>query len=456
MGAETTEPLSDGGLLARSVMRIKGIHSNHRRIAKGALYTGVLVLLAKVCVAAREIVIAWRYGISAEVDAYQLALTVITWLPMALSGVVTVVLVPRLVALRNSREKEAFIEELNGTLLLAGLLLTLALAFLGPHLVRLVGAGLSSRTRELAQIASWQLAPTAVAIVLGGYFGARLQAREHYAFSITEAGPAVFVLLFVLFLPKPSLMPLLWGTLAGYLTYVVWLVRMTKAADAPLGSLIFKHRSAQWGGIYGPLSTMVLAQFLMTVTLPLDQAFAASLGDGAIATLGYVNRIITLVTGLGSVVLARALLPVLSETASQDQHKLGQGQALKWACLMFAMGALIAVVGWALAPTGVRILFQRGAFHADDTLIVSQVLCYGLLQLPVFLAGMVLVQSYAAAARFSAILKINFTALIVKVVLNALLIRWLGLLGIMLATAAMYLVTTLLMGWRLRRGNNLS
>ena len=62
---------------------------------------GVLVALAKVCVALREVTIAWRYGVDAVVDAYQVALTLTTWLPLLIAGITTSVLVPRLVAVRR-------------------------------------------------------------------------------------------------------------------------------------------------------------------------------------------------------------------------------------------------------------------------------------------------------------------------------------------------------------------
>ena len=69
-------------MITTLIGRISGVHDNHKRIASGALLIGALTLGAKLFVAAREMAIAWRYGVSGTVDAYQLAITITTWLPM--------------------------------------------------------------------------------------------------------------------------------------------------------------------------------------------------------------------------------------------------------------------------------------------------------------------------------------------------------------------------------------
>ena len=74
-----------------------------------------------------------------------------------------------------------------------------------------------------------------------------------------------------------------------------------------------RHRSAEWRLLYGAILLMGLGHFLLTATIPIDQGFAARLGEGSVATLGFANRILTLFSGLATIVIARALLPVLSE-----------------------------------------------------------------------------------------------------------------------------------------------
>lgn len=55
------------------------------------------LLLGKVFGAFKEMAVAWRYGISDVVDAYQFTLVMASWLPVTIVGALSVVLIPVLV-----------------------------------------------------------------------------------------------------------------------------------------------------------------------------------------------------------------------------------------------------------------------------------------------------------------------------------------------------------------------
>ena len=434
--------------------RLRAVHPNHKRIASGAVRIGLLVLAAKLFVAAREIAIAWRYGISEVVDAYQLSLTITTWLPMMLVGVMTVVLVPRFVQ-TQSTDRRMFIAELNGSVLLLGLALGVLTWLAAPAAADLLAD--DSDVVRLTKAMAAQMAPIALLIIPAGYLSARMQARERYGYTATEALQALVVSLFVLApLGLGVTQLLVLGTLFGYFLQLLLLGAMTHQADPPLGNLEFQHRSAEWQSLYGSLLLMGVGQVLITAALPIDQSFATRLGEGAVATLGYANRIIILVTGLATVVIGRALLPIFSAAAASGAIEVGRRQALQWAVLLFAAGGLSASLLWWLAPDIVRFLFQRGAFGEQATADVATAVRYGLLQLPPYCGGIVLVQWYAATGRFRSMFTMNAAALLVKIALNAALAPSYGLAGIMISTAGMYVSTSAAMAvglasWNRRR-----
>jgi peptidoglycan biosynthesis protein MviN/MurJ (putative lipid II flippase) len=105
---------------------------------------------------------------------------------------------------------------------------------------------------------------------------------------------------------------------------------------------------------------------------------------------------------------------------------------------MLLAGALAALAGWLLAPWGVKLLFQRGAFTAQDTQMVAQVLRWGLLQLPFYFGVLVLVQLLASQNRYVIMAGIAVANFLLKAVLNYVLAPEMGTAGIMLATSVMY------------------
>jgi peptidoglycan biosynthesis protein MviN/MurJ (putative lipid II flippase) len=159
---------------------------------------------------------------------------------------------------------------------------------------------------------------------------------------------------------------------------------------------------------------------------------------------------VTLLTGFGAVVVARALLPVISGAVADGNHVLGRRQTLQWSALLGGIAAVGACALWVIAPLLVELLFQRGAFNAAASAAVAHVLRFALVQLPFYFAGIALVQWYAATTRFRAILAITVCALVLKVALNAILAPRLGVAGIALATAGMYFLTSSLLAAGMR------
>lgn len=432
-----------GSLLAR----LSSPHPHHKRIARGALLIGFLTLLAKIFVAAREIAIAWRFGVSGTADAYALALTATTWLPTMIAGVAAVVLVPRLVGVaRHAERRNGFIAELNGSVLALGAAVAAMTWLAAPSASAMLASRSEPRTLELAARMSAEMAPVAMLMIVSAYFSARLQARERYGFSVTEAAPALVIALFVV---NPGLFPgpgsLTAGTVAGYLLQVVVLAAMVRAGDPPLGRSRFTHQSGEWRSLYGSLLLMMAGQLLITASLPVDQAFAAPIGEGAVATLAYANRILTLCSGFGTIVVGRALLPVLSERVAHGDLQVGRRHAIQWSALLFGMATVGSAILWIAAPDFVRLLFERGAFDTAASAGIADTLRVGLLQLPPFFAGIALVQWYAATARFRAMLGVTACAFLAKVALNFWLTPRFGLSGIMAATAGMYVVTAVML-----------
>lgn len=423
--------------------RVGRSHANHRRIAKGAFLTALFVIAAKLFVAGKEIAIAWRYGVGATVDAYQLAFTISSWLPMMLSSIAISVLVPRLIGLEAEPDRrKSFIAELNSVALAVGLTVTALTFFVGPLLVHWMGGGMPARTEALTVYMLRTMAPLALLVVLASCCAIRLQARENYAYSFMEAVPAILTILFILLAPAsmgPG--PLIWGALIGTAVQFLITAVMVNRADGGVGTLAVRNRSHVWGTLYGAFAMMGLGQLVLGFAVPIDQAFAAQLGEGALSVLGYVNRLIGLLSGIGTIILARALLPVLSSVVATGDHDLGRKQVVQWAWLMLILGCLAAGLAWLLAPTGIAVLLQRGAFSSADSEAVTHVFRYGLIQLPFYFGGIVVVQWFAASRRYDMLLAVAVFAIIAKFALNYLLIDEMGLVGIVVATAAMYAVS---------------
>ena len=80
--------------LSRIKQHLHDPDSYHRRIAQGFLWVSAFVFIGKLAGAAKEMTIAWRYGVSEKVDAYVFLFNVLNWPNAVWYSVLAVVLVP--------------------------------------------------------------------------------------------------------------------------------------------------------------------------------------------------------------------------------------------------------------------------------------------------------------------------------------------------------------------------
>ncbi len=167
------------------------------------------------------------------------------------------------------------------------------------------------------------------------------------------------------------------------------------------------------------------------------------MGANANATLGYAARLLSLLLGLGAASVGRAALPVLADVQRRGDVLRARQLALKWSVLMALAGAVVMAVGWLLAPWMVSLLFERGAFSAQDTQRVAEVMRWGLLQLPFYFGVLVLVQLLASQNRYRIMAAIAIANFLLKAAMNYVLAPVMGVSGIMLATSLMYALSYL-------------
>ncbi len=407
----------------------------------GAMRVAFFLLLGKAAGALKEMAVAYRYGVSDVVDAYQYTMTLANWLPVTLVGTLSVVLIPVLVRIRKQShaDRARFLGELQAWTVAAGVVLAVLIYVAWPWVLELSGQGLSPVVRRMSLELTFAFAPAAMLTLMTGISAARLRAHERHINTLLDSVPAVVILIWVLLASSSAQVgPLLWGTLVGYFIQSVWLLWLAARADGMWGRPRFGFSAHQWPDLVKAAGIMLVGQVAMSFVGPIDQYTAANLGANANATLGYAARLLSLLLGVGAASVGRAALPVLADVQSRGDPHRARAMALKWSVLMLLAGGVAAAVGWVMAEWGVRLLFERGAFTAQDTVAVANVLRWGLLQLPFYFGVLILVQLLASQNRYRIMATIAVVNFMVKAAANPVLADHMGTAGIMLATSLMY------------------
>jgi peptidoglycan biosynthesis protein MviN/MurJ (putative lipid II flippase) len=415
---------------------------NHAAIVKGMLAVAAFVFVGKAASAVKEMAVAYRYGLGPEVDAYQLLYTLISWPLGVWSSVLTAVLVPLAIRMRDyPGELARFRAELLGVAILAGIGLAL-LGWLGMHTMLLLGhSGLPAVSARLAGAALPGLILLLPLGMLTALHSAWMLSAGRHVNTLLDCIPTLFIAGLVLAAPGGGMQPLVWGTVAGCAAHLLALM-MPMARRGELNMPRIALASPQWVLFWQGFGIMLAGQALMSLTVVIDQFYAVGLGTGAIATLGYANRILSLILSLAAVAVSRATLPVFSQVQTQGAAHF-RAVARRWACLMFAMGVLAMLASHALAPWVVHLLFERGQFSAADTVAVARVLRYGLPQMPFYFSSMVLVSYALSQRRYTLVFCSGLIGCAGKIAGNLLLVPHLGVNGIALGTMLVYALNAL-------------
>ena len=175
--------------------------------------------------------------------------------------------------------------------------------------------------------------------------------------------------------------------------------------------------------------------------------------SGAASIIYFADRIVQLPTSLVGVSIGIVILPALSKAVKAEKYAEAnflQNRAIE-VSLMLSFPCLIAA--FILAEPIIYILFQRGAFSSLDTFKTAPALLTLALGIPAYVINKIMVSNFFANEETKIPLKIAIVCLVVNVIGNLILIRYLEHVGITLTTALTgWLNTILLVIFSYRKG----
>jgi len=352
-------------------------------VLKTSLVLSALSALVALAGAANQVVAARAFGAGAAYDAYLLAVSV-PFLGMGMGAVIIPQLfLPLLVA---QRVHPAFSAELNTAFLLVlgnAAALAGALAWWSaPALVHGLGAHLPASLKAQAISTSRVAWITFAGMWLTTSLAALHQSAKSFVAPVAATLlPPLGMMAVVLTGPRtwgPIL--LAWGMLAGCAggLILLWPGAWRQLDRRWPGRQAFGAIAATGASL--PL--VALASLAYTCFGTVDALVAAPLGEGALSSLGYSQRILV---ALGTVVVlgpSHLLIPCISEALAQGDRQRADEYARRSLTMVVLLSAPVALTLGLLRFPFLELALQRGAFDAGMTRAVAATL-------PWMLTGMV-------------------------------------------------------------------
>jgi len=397
---------------------------------------------------ARELVVANYFGRSDALDAYITAYVLPLFMVTLVSKSFDAAVIPTFIEVRESEGAEAAQRLFSGALVWSlALLVTIALllAAFAPYYLPLLASGFSASKLLLTRKLLYFMLPLVVmsAVTVNGT--ALLNAGERFALPaiLPILAPLGGLLCLLALGRRWGIYALAVGTVAGTALQALSLVALARAHGVRLAPRWsgFDPKLRQVAGQYVP---MVTGALLMGTTELVDQAMAAMLPPGSVAALGYARKIVNVLVVVGAIPLAAATLPYFSDMVAKGEWQSCRHTLRTYTGLILLATLPITAGMVVFARPLVRILFQRGAFTAVDTAVVSHVEAWLALQVPFYVLGNMAVRLVSALKRNGILMGIAAVNTVLNAVLNWLLMWRYGVAGIALSTSIVYLVSCVL------------
>jgi putative peptidoglycan lipid II flippase len=321
----------------------------------------------------RVIVTAFLLGTHARADALAVAIGPIDTLNQAIINTMLVSFVPMLM-LRQEAERAAIFA--RAARAFAGILIiaSVGIAVLAPQIISIIGPGLAIQQHDEAALLLRLIAP---ATLFGGasaiYAALLYTERRFIAPSLYQASLNGATIIAALTLWKwLGVNSFALGYVAGalvQLTATWWLSRdlRRKMRAGHVRSSVALREILATPGLYLLYAALIAANIIAT------RAYATHAGPGMAAAFDYCLRCISVVVAYMVYPVANSLLPEIARlrgiNRTQDAYRLLD----KSLALMAGLSLAACAAGLILRTQAISLLFERGSFTGESTMLVSRV-----------------------------------------------------------------------------------
>lgn len=427
-----------------------GAGSVNRRIFNAAAAVTVAGILVKLVATFKEFTVAGVYGRSDEMDAFLAAALIPGLLINLISESMNQALVPTLIRVRELEGRERAQQLLSSAMLWTSLLLaavSVAMALMARGFFPLIASHFPTAKLDLAVHLFYALLPVVLFTGIAANCTAVLNTLDRFA--LPALAPVVTPLAILVCVPllgrSIGIWAMVYATLGGAFIHAAWVAWMMDARG-------YRFR-LRWHGMneatrevahqYGP---MLLSSVVASGGLLVDQSMAAMLPAGSVSALVYANRFVSVMITLLAGAVSSAVVPHFSTMVARKDWKRCGHTVSTWVWLTAGVSVPVAAALIEGSHLLIRLTFQHGAFGPHDTAVVGPVLAMYAIQIPFFVCSRVYYRFLVALRRTDLIFYCGLLNLGLDILLNLVLMRWLGVAGIALATS-LWTVSTFIFLW---------
>jgi putative peptidoglycan lipid II flippase len=320
-----------------------------------------------------QLELANRYGVDVVVDAYLFAISLPTFIAGLISSIMTYKIIPGVIKLQlNEKLQKIFIINIiNGTTKLSIILGVAALVLMFYYIYHINTNIINYKNINLLIILGCILG--VLQIIFSCLFSI-LNVRKKYEYAaVLNLIPYLIIIVFLFTFGKIiGVFSILLGAIIGTLISII--ISCNKL-EVKISKINLVFNKDYYKLIYNaPMTILAMSCFSSYVII--DAYWAPLSGEGILASLGYAQRIILACGNLAVVGPLAISTNHFSQLVMEEKYLEYRRFLIKTILTVGGISIFIALIIFLYSELIVEILFQRGEFGKQETLMVSQALRY--------------------------------------------------------------------------------
>ncbi len=423
-------------------------------LAKSTAWIAAFTLISKVMGFLREVLMARSFGLGAETDAYNTALTATVVIMGVLGTGLNTTLVPVFSEIDQRQGRRGRFRFLNNILTTTVVLCTIiAILFyvISPLIISIVAIGFEGEQFDLAVKLNRVALPVIVFLgithVLMGY----LQSMQVFGPYAIMGIP--YNLVFIAYM-------LAVGTNANIVTYMVITV-IAGAVQFLIQIPAVRHsgyrlrprmnlRDPYMLKVGWLIVPVLISSSVQQLNILIDKSMASTLVTGSISALNYAMKLNEMVISVFVMAISTVVFPMLAN-AFMNQDDEGTRSIFTKAINLVMFITIPATVGLiVLSSPIVSVAFERGAFTREDTILTSGALVFYAVGLMANSLNLVLNRVYYSYRDTKTPMIIGLICVVINLASNIIFIRMMQHKGLALATSLANMAGMFMLFYRLR------
>lgn len=179
---------------------------------------------------------------------------------------------------------------------------------------------------------------------------------------------------------------------------------------------------------------LVAAALFTGIAIPIDNSMASILPEGSVAVLGLGMKVVMFLTGLIGAGITAVMIPYFSSLLVKENLVEARSELLFFLGTANLFTIPVSILFYLLAGFIIDLIFGGGAIGGGDAAAITAVMRFGIIQLPFFTTGMLLMRYVTASRRAGLVLVSSLIGICINVTFNYILMQIMGVAGIALAT----------------------